>query len=372
MIIGRGMIQRSSLWRVNQNTCVTLHRRLLMTLAIETSCDDTSVAVLEKHQGHYGRIKSNDHPAATIHFHEKITSNNVDFRGIHPLVALHSHQQNLAGLIQRAVKFIPTRHEDQHAPVDFVTVTRGPGMRSNLSVGLDTAKGLAIAWDVPLLAVNHMHAHALTPRLVNALRNSKQRKPAFPFLSLLVSGGHTLLLHSRGLCSHTILAETMDIAIGEAIDKVGRAVIPQEILESSDSTMYGPILEQFVFGDGDAYEYRPPANRTKELESRPTPYGWSLTPPLSKSGSTATSSKTMAYTFTGILTRVLALLEERSGTMRTEQRRHLAKEAMRVMFEHLASRVVLALKAMPRKEAQSMQALVISGGVAANQFLRKV
>ena len=250
MIAARARCCRSSIRRIDGRTCLTLHQRLLTTIAIESSCDDTSVAIVEKQSRHQNSI-STSRPLATIHFHEKVTSNNLAYKGVHPLVALDSHQRNLALLVQRAIKSIPDGHDGRQAPVDFVTVTRGPGMRSNLSVGLDTAKGLAVAWDVPLLAVNHMHAHALTPRLVFALDSSGSVKPAFPFLSLLVSGGHTLLLHSRSLCDHSILAETLDIAIGEAIDKIARAVLPQEILETSQSAMYGPALESFSQSVGD-------------------------------------------------------------------------------------------------------------------------
>jgi N6-L-threonylcarbamoyladenine synthase len=128
-----------------------------MTLAIETSCDDTSVAIVEKGIRH-GRT------TAQLHFHKKVTSDNAIYQGVHPLVSLLSHQENLAMLLHEAIRCLPLRNghvpseaEDaQTNPVDlatrrlpdFVSVTRGPGMRSNLFTGLDTAKGLAVAWQV--------------------------------------------------------------------------------------------------------------------------------------------------------------------------------------------------------------------------------
>ena len=114
-------------------------RRCLMTLAIETSCDDTSVAVLETKT-----LETCATTLAKLHFHEKVTSNNAAFHGVHPLAALESHQENLANLVARAIEHFP---EGKREP-DFVSVTRGPGMRSNLFTGLDTAKGLAAAWNV--------------------------------------------------------------------------------------------------------------------------------------------------------------------------------------------------------------------------------
>jgi N6-L-threonylcarbamoyladenine synthase len=129
-------------------------------LAIETSCDDTSVAVLEKQGSFYGET------SAILHFHKKITSNNIEYHGVHPLKSLYSHQENLASLVDEAVLHLPpskpscSSDEGIIADIrgsndfrgkripDFISVTRGPGMRSNLFTGLDTAKGLAAAWQV--------------------------------------------------------------------------------------------------------------------------------------------------------------------------------------------------------------------------------
>jgi N6-L-threonylcarbamoyladenine synthase len=128
-------------------------RRSLMTLAIETSCDDTSVAIVEKDARDADTV-------AQLRFHKKITSDNSAHRGVHPLVSLQSHQQNLARLVAEAIAHLPRasshppRDGSQTANIetlrlpDFISVTRGPGMRSNLFTGLDTAKGLAVAWQV--------------------------------------------------------------------------------------------------------------------------------------------------------------------------------------------------------------------------------
>jgi N6-L-threonylcarbamoyladenine synthase len=137
-------------------------RRRLMTIAIETSCDDTSVAILEKTTEHGRHI-------ARLHFHKKVTSNNAEYLGVHPLVSLRSHQENLANLVYEAIGHLPPQktshvvidqgelegkvHDDAELVTnrrlpDFISVTRGPGMRSNLFTGLDTAKGLAVAWQV--------------------------------------------------------------------------------------------------------------------------------------------------------------------------------------------------------------------------------
>lgn len=335
-------------------------RRNLLTLAIETSCDDTSVAILQK---------SNDAaPRTQLHFHEKVTANNSAHGGIHPIVSLESHQENLAVLISKALHVLPGTGSSKP---DFISVTRGPGMRSSLTTGLDTAKGLAVAWQIPLVGVNHMQAHALTPRLVSALsRSSPNPAPAFPFLSLLVSGGHTLLVHSRELADHAILATTTDIAIGDCIDKIARLVLRPDVLKEGGDIMYGSHLERFAFPNGSAdYEYTAPTTRAQEIARKATRWGWSLVPPLAETRS-GSRNKAMEFTFSGLGSAVKRICEGKEE-MDDEERRELARESMRLAFEHLASRVGWALRNL-KQQGSGVRTLVVSGGVASNAFLRTV
>ena len=244
-------------------------------------------------------------------------------------------------------------------------------MRSSLTTGLDTAKGLAVAWQVPLVGVNHMQAHALTPRLVSALcGRSPSVAPAFPFLSLLVSGGHTLLVHSRALTDHAILATTTDIAIGDCIDKIARKVVPADLLRTKGGTMYGRHLERFAFPNGSAdYSYTAPSTRAEEIARKITRWGWALGPPLAETRS-GSKSKAMEFTFSGLGSAVKRICEAKEE-MDDEERRDLARESMRIAFEHLASRVGWALQDLAQKGA-AVGTLVVSGGVASNAFLRTV
>lgn len=338
-----------------------------MTLAIETSCDDTSVAILEKHPN----------SAATLHFHAKITSDNRGTRGIDPIVAHESHQKNLAGLVNEALQSLPptlsntgifvkdgTSSSTLRQKPDFVTATRGPGMRANLITGIDTAKGLAVAWQIPFLGVNHMQAHALTPRLVSALRRKSEIEhsevdPSFPFLTLLVSGGNTMLVHSKGLCDHKILASTVDIAVGDMIDKAARDILPPATLASSPDVSYGPVLEQYAIPDP---ETTPPM-RANEVP-------WSISLPMSNGASGNRDSLMRKYTFTGtgsMVRRIILKYPE----MQDWERRLLARELMRTAFEHLASRAILWLK-NTKQPLGDVSALVISGGVASNQYLMRI
>lgn len=392
-------------------------------VAIETSCDDTSVAIVGvKDVGSQEALCVSELLATRtkrkrlgleVYFHEKITANNDAYTGIHPLVALASHRANLAPLLQRAFVVYKQRRAAQERPgedpqqniltLEFVAVTRGPGMRSNLSVGLDTAKGLATAWGVPLIGVHHMQAHALTPRLLSARANLTSHKPGdedaivelqpgFPFLSVLVSGGHTMLLESKGLTEHTTLADTQDIAIGAFLDKAARAILPPQMLKPS----FGAALELFAFhsevlqfdkplddlgADSDtrrsaseeyvqprecSYNYTPAARRQDELVTRPTSWGWSLRPPLAESKGGEKSSRRMVYSFAGLLTSI-ERLANRQEPIPLLERQTLAQEVQRVAFEHLASRILLHLSSTSDWKGDT---IVVSGGVASNKFLR--
>ena len=355
--------------------------RTLVTLAIETSCDDTGVAIL-----------SHTPQSTKLLFNERISSDNRAFKGIHPLVAVKGHSEALAPLVQRALNSLPDADgNDGKGKVchvggarklvpDFVSVTRGPGMRSNLGIGLDMAKGLAVAWDVPLVGVHHMQAHALTPRLARALGMSMGETtpstatihepltsgPEFPFLSLLVSGGHTQLVHSTGLTTHSILATTGDIAVGNLLDQTARDILPAEVFDASEHVMYGRLLESFAFPEPstEAYDaaFIPAKRRGDETKDVQTGYDWTVPLPFRQ-------SRKLAFSFSSIYTHVNALVASRSDIPLSE-RQALAQHTMGAAFKHLTGRLCIALEDHP--ELQSCRTLVVAGGVASNKFLMHV
>lgn len=391
MLYGIQRLQRLSL-RVRHGSPRTFQRRHLLTLAIETSCDDTCVAVLEKNSDVVTQEPANPPaPAAKLHFNEKITAVNKDYRGIHPLVALESHGANLGKLINKSLTSLPdATHQTPNTQrlclkdgtlkrkPDFISVTRGPGMRSNLVCGLDTAKGLSTAWQIPMLGVHHMQAHALTPRLVHALSTpaSQPAQPAFPFLTLLISGGHTMLLHSKSLITHTILATTRDKPIGDALDKAGRAVLPAHLLASANDTAYAKHLSNYAFPGPDTYTSYPiPLTRLDEIDKPPNAYGWSMRHPLSE-------TRELAFSFSGLASHAERLAAKLTSAS-TDERLLLARTTLGIAFEHLACRTLLALSSLRASGLRStshshshshspstINTLVVSGGVASNPFLR--
>lgn len=243
-------------------------------------------------------------------------------------------------------------------------------MVSSLAVGLDTGKGLAVAWGVPFVGVHHMQAHALTPRMVAALEG--EEGTGFPFLTFLVSGGHTMLLVSGGLTRHKIVAETMDVAVGDMVDKCARLVVPEEVLgEQGAAVAYGAVLEKFCFPEGEKdWGYLPLKSkaRAEEDQGKLVRWGdWKLGVPLSKNPKAHFKK---AFSFCGLGSAVERYIEEHGTTITTEERMALGREVLMVAFEHLASRVVFALNAMEEEERKKLRSLVMSGGVASNRFLR--
>lgn len=243
-------------------------------------------------------------------------------------------------------------------------------MRANLAVGLDLAKGLAVAWQRPLLGIHHMQAHALTPRLVHAMaqepssdNDNESSAPAFPFLTILASGGHTQILRSRSLCDHSIIANTSDIALGLMLDKAARELLPADILSAAQNVSYGALLEEFAFGNAETIDYvsmlRPEHN-----------HWWSLTQPFSKLGKSAMSARNAELSFSGMGSQAASFVLQ-TPNMDVEHRRSLARELMRCAFEHLGSRVLIALQREPEEwDVEPTHHLVVSGGVASNRYLR--
>ncbi|OCT48775.1 tRNA N6-adenosine threonylcarbamoyltransferase, mitochondrial [Cladophialophora carrionii] len=349
-------------------------RRNLLTLAIETSCDDTCVSILSTTNRHNGVW-------ADLLFNEKVTAKNTGKGGILPTESLESHQSNLSTLLESALPYLPNAPDTvgprtvwlgDGSPVqkpDFISVTRGPGMSASLGVGLATAKGLATAWQIPMVGVHHMQAHALTPRLVSAMgkdgHDHHGHSPNFPFLTLLVSGGHTMLLHSKGLLDHEILATTTDTAIGDELDKCGRLILPKELQAGTPDTAFGKYLSAYAFRTPEDFaSWRVPATRAEEIDKPVNEFGWGLSTPKAQ-------NRELAFSFSGIASQVKRLILARgiAGGMTEMERLLLARSALGAAFEHLGSRTIIALEKL-RAEGIQIDHLVVSGGVAANTFLR--
>lgn len=165
-------------------------------LGIESSCDDTSAAVLTE-----DGIQSNVIASQSIH---------IKFGGVVPELASRAHQKTITQTVAQALKEADASMDD----IDLIAVTQGPGLMGSLLVGLCFAKGLALSKKMPIVGINHMDAHIYA--------NFIDEAPEFPFVCLTVSGGHTQLVHVKAPFDHEILGTTRDDAAGEAFDKIGK------------------------------------------------------------------------------------------------------------------------------------------------------
>jgi N6-L-threonylcarbamoyladenine synthase len=185
-------------------------------LAIESSCDDTAAAVLK-----------NDVVLSNVVAGQKI---HEEYGGVVPELASRAHQQNIVPVIDRALK----KAGIDKTKLSAIAFTQGPGLMGSLLVGTSFAKSLSMALDIPLIAVNHMHAHILA----HFIDEEGYDKPDFPFLALTISGGHTQIVKVNSFFDMEIIGETTDDAVGEAFDKSAKIMgLPYP---------GGPLIDKFA------------------------------------------------------------------------------------------------------------------------------
>lgn len=242
------------------------------------------------------------------------------------------------------------------AKPDLLCATRGPGMIGSLSAGYNLAKGLAVAWDVPLVGVHHMLGHLLTPRFFQ----ENAEIPKYPFVSLLVSGGHTMLVLSQSTTQHKVLANTMDIAIGDMLDKCAREL-------GITGSMLAKEMEAFISSQ--------PINKPAVDIALQFP-----NPLQNKQGRT----NILAYSFAGFITSLRTNLEKyfpgvaRASDLGVEQRRELARRMQHAIFNHVVTKSRKALQhavedgLLAAPTTQVPLDFVCAGGVASNMTLRQM
>lgn len=168
-------------------------------LAIESSCDETSASVIKN-----GKVLNNI--IASQNIHQK-------YGGVVPELASRAHQKNILVVVEQALTQAGVKSDQ----LDAIGFTRGPGLMGALMVGVSFAKGMALGLNIPLIEVNHMHAHMLAHFIQK--ENHDKPAPSFPFICLTVSGGHTQIILVNDYLNFTILGQTQDDAVGEAFDK---------------------------------------------------------------------------------------------------------------------------------------------------------
>ena len=202
-------------------------------LAIESSCDETSAAIISN-----GQILSN--VVATQKVHEQ-------YGGVVPELASRAHQQNIIPVVHQAL----TEANIQKTDLNAVAFTRGPGLLGALLVGTSFAKSFAMGLDIPLIEVNHMQAHILAHFI-------EDPRPSFPFLCLTVSGGHTQLVVVKNYLEMEVIGQTKDDAVGEAFDKTAKIIglpYPGGPLIDKHASKGNAQAFEFPIVTSDAYNY---------------------------------------------------------------------------------------------------------------------
>ena len=275
-------------------------------LAIESSCDETSVAICNN-----GKITANVIANQTIH---------ENYGGVIPELASRVHQQNIVPVIQQALTDAKVNKNELNA----VAFTKGPGLLGSLLVGVSFAKSFALALNLPLIAVNHMHAHILAHFIDDP-------KPQFPFLCLTVSGGHTQIVLVKAFDSMEIIGETLDDAAGEAFDKTAKLLkVPYP---------GGPLIDKYAkLGNPLAYKFPEP------------------------------QIKGLNFSFSGFKTAVLYFIRDQEKLDPDFINNHLNDICASVQHS-----IVLILLNKLKKAAKEhgIKDIAIAGGVSANSGLRE-
>ena len=279
-------------------------------LGIETSCDETGVAIYDEEKG---LIANQLHTQIALH---------ADYGGVVPELASRDHIRKLAPLLQAALQEAHLTAKD----IDGIAYTSGPGLVGALLVGSTVARSLAYAWNIPAIGVHHMEGHLLAPML-------EENPPYFPFVALLVSGGHTQLVRVDGVGRYEVLGESIDDAAGEAFDKTAKLL---------------------------GLDY-PGGAALARLALNGTPNRFAFPRPM-------TDRPGLDFSFSGLKTfaaNTLHQVMQEEGELTEQSKADIAYAFQEAVVDTLAIKCKRALK------QTGLKRLVIAGGVSANKQLRQ-
>jgi N6-L-threonylcarbamoyladenine synthase len=278
----------------------------MLVLGIETTCDETGAAVVRN-----GREILSNIVTSQIDLHN-------EYGGVVPELACRRHIDVIIPVIDRALQEAKVSLKD----IDLIAVAHGPGLVGALLIGLNAAKALAFSLSKPLIGVNHIEAH------LYAALMSHQNPISFPCLGVVLSGGHTSLMHMNGLGNYTLIGQTVDDAVGEAFDKVAKILgLPYP---------GGPQIEALA-RDGDPKRF---SFRSGQVKGRP-----------------------FAFSFSGLKTAVLYAAQKR---VNDEDKKHVAAS-----FQHAAF-VDIVNKALFAAEQYQCKTLIFGGGVTNNKRIKEM
>ena len=273
-------------------------------LAIESSCDETSMAIVK-----------NGKDVISIVINTQI-STHENYGGVVPEIASRMHAENITIVLDEPLKKANMKIED----MDAIAVTYGPGLMGSLLVGVEAAKTLALLYNKPLIAVNHLAGHIYANNLENDMK--------FPLLALIISGGHTDIVYMEDDYKFKVLGGTLDDAIGEAYDKVARVL----------GLKYpgGPNVEKMALNGKPSYKLPIPMN-----------------------------DESLNMSFSGLKSSIINLVHNETQRNKTINKEDLACSFQSVATDQLVRKLELAIKQTDIKN------IIIAGGVSANQYIRQ-
>ncbi|MBI3952699.1 MAG: tRNA (adenosine(37)-N6)-threonylcarbamoyltransferase complex transferase subunit TsaD [Candidatus Doudnabacteria bacterium] len=299
-----------------------MSKKFKTILALESSCDETAAAVIE------GNPRSEGYPRIRSNIVASQTTIHSRHGGVIPEVAARNHVPVIIPCVKLALKQAGKELKN----VDLIAVTQGPGLITSLMVGVQTAKTLGIALDIPVVPINHLEAHIYS-NFAGKIQKSKFKNQIFPALILIVSGGHTLLVIMKGHGNFKIVGETLDDAAGEAFDKSAK-----------------------ILGLG-----YPGGPRISALAKKGNPKTFDFPRPMIKSNN-------LSFSFSGLKTAVLYTVQNiarSSKKLDNKTRKNLAASVQQAIVDVLISKTEQAIKKFhPRT-------IMLGGGVSANELLRK-
>ncbi len=279
----------------------------MIVLGVESSCDETGIAFYDTERGLLSHA-----------LHSQIAMHEA-YGGVVPELASRDHVRRAIPLLEQVL----SDSGESTSSIDAIAYTQGPGLAGALLVGASVANGLALALNKPVIGIHHLEGHLLSPLLAT-------QAPEFPFVALLVSGGHTQLMRVDNVGEYTLLGETLDDAAGEAFDKSAKLL--------GLGYPGGPAISRLAeSGDPGLFELPRPMLHSKNLD----------------------------FSFSGLKTAVLTLVKKQEGELTDTIRAAIARAFVDAIVEVLVAKCLAAIK------QTGMKRLVIAGGVGANAQLRK-
>lgn len=294
---------------INCTKLKKLNEKKVTLLAIESSCDDTSAAIIQN-----STILSNIIASQKIH---------EQYGGVVPELASRAHQKNIVPTVAQAMKKAGITIDE----IDGVAFTRGPGLLGSLLVGTSFAKGLTLARNIPLICVNHMNGHVLA----HFIDGQYEQKPTFPFICLTVSGGHTQIVIVKDHLEMEVVGSTIDDAAGEAFDKTAKLIgLPYP---------GGPLIDKYAkLGDADKFHFNKP------------------------------QIPDFNYSFSGLKTSILYFIQKelkKDQKFVENEMYHICASVQKTIIDILFDKLIKATK------QYNINQIAIAGGVSANSGLRE-